>query len=248
MALDIPLLPPSYKSPLGIYGEFFVLSRPGVSGLFLSPEAGKVEGLRGTIFVTTIRLCFVPDVIGIGGARPFDIPLSGIMKEEFKQPFFGANYLTGLVTQVPYRGLVNNITFRFTFNEGGCQRFLRVFFTLMAQYRIPSTTSNVFFEPPRLQSWVQEEVALRDPSDPSVIYLSQPEIPQQTRAQYTPVPTSVADEHVSYQSIADEETARNSQQQQQQQQLQQRDSFAPMPVSTSTTPGGNWRLPSRFIF
>jgi hypothetical protein len=259
MALDVPCVPPLYRLPLGIYGEFFLLSRPGIAGLFESPEAGRVEGTNGTIFVTSIRLCFIPDRIGVGGARPFDVPLQGIIKEEFKQPFFGANYLCGLVSPVPGRGLVNNCSFRFTFNEGGCQTFLRVFFTLMAQYRIPrGVAPSGFFDPPRLQSWVQAEDAVRDPQDPSVIYLSQPmhvSRPQQPQ-QYAPVPSSDADERqVSYQSIAEEEAAQTAHVQQQQQlgqQQQQRQqqpvAFAPMPVSTSSsTNRGSWTLPFRSI-
>jgi hypothetical protein len=242
MALDVPCVPPLYRLPLGIYGEFFLLSRPGVAGLFQSPEAGRVEGLRGTIFVTSMRLCFVPDRIGMGGARPFDLPLSGIITEEFKQPFFGANYLCGLVSPVPGRGLVNNCSFRLTFNDGGCQTFLRVFFTLMAQYRIPrGAAPTSFFDPPRLQTWVQEEIALRDPSDPSTIYLSQPQQPQPQ--QYAPVPTSATvEQDVSYQSIAaDEEATQRAQHQQQQQQIQRQQQ------QQSTSSGASWTLPARFI-
>jgi hypothetical protein len=187
MALDPPLL--DARTPLALVGETFCLVRDGVAGRFESAEAGKVRA-EGLVVLTTARLCFSPRG---PGARAFDVPLQGLLREAFQQPWFGANYLEGEVAPVPGRGLVNTVTWRFTFLSGGAGTFLRVFFSLMEQYRcLPAAApaAAAFLAPPAMQQWLHAQLALVDPSDPTTIYIEQPRQPppHQQRRQFAPVP------------------------------------------------------------
>ena len=189
MALDPPQL--DALTPVGLVGEVFVLLRDSVAAHFESAEAGKFACARGRLVVTTLRLCFLP-APGAGG-RAVDVPLQGITTEKFQQPFFGANYLEGLVEAVPGRGLVNRIKFRFTFSNGGCGTFLRVFFQLIEQHRLllaaqrqqlaPPPGPALFFAPQQMQAWMGQQQAFVDPADPSVLYLVQPPQPQAPQPQ-----------------------------------------------------------------
>jgi hypothetical protein len=189
MALDPPLL--DARTPLALVGETFCLVRDGVAGRFESAEAGKIRA-EGLVVLTTARLCFIPRGAG-AGARAFDVPLQGLLREAFQQPWFGANYLEGEVAPVPGRGIVNNISFRFTFLNGGAGTFLRVFFSLIEKYRCPpaaAPAAAAFLAPPAMQQWLHAQLALVDPSDPTTIYIEQPRQPppHQQRRQFAPVP------------------------------------------------------------
>ena len=102
------------------------------------------------------------------------------MTHEFSQPIFGANNLTGRVspacdepTLQQLNGL-NDFKFCFTFNNGGCGTLLPVFFRIMAEVRQYGEEA---------AHHVAEQVlggsftgaAYIDPSDPSTIYVSQPQ-------------------------------------------------------------------------
>ena len=175
MALNPPLLPDG--RPAGLLGEWYLLERRGIAAAIDTKDArlGVLKG-AGKIIFTTVRIVFIP-------TRPsptfqsFDIPLQGISSETFKQPVFGANRLEMDVAMVPGRGLesAGPIHVSLTFNEGGCNKFLRVFFALMEKFRAASSAHDpraqaVLAQP---QSFVQELEAYVDSSDPSVIYCVQ---------------------------------------------------------------------------
>lgn len=53
-------------------------------------------GARGTIFLSNMRLVFVADKPdGSSGLQAFELPLAYISEEDFKQPIFFANNLSG---------------------------------------------------------------------------------------------------------------------------------------------------------
>lgn len=67
--------------------------RPGPS--HLSPTLPR-WGARGTIFLSNMRLVFVADKPdGSSGLQAFELPLAYISEEDFKQPIFFANNLSG---------------------------------------------------------------------------------------------------------------------------------------------------------
>ena len=115
----------------------------------------------------------------------------GIEKEAFKQPIFGANYLDIVVAPVPGRGLQNPTKLTLTFNQGGANTFLRIFFELMGRVHAERSAQAAYaaaiaagmqqhqppsaLAPQAIQGYLQDVArAYVDPSDPSTIYLTQP--------------------------------------------------------------------------
>lgn len=170
MAFNPPLL--AGGLPMGIAGEVYCLSRAHMTFSLEAPGMPKLKS-DGRVYLTTVRMCFVPDV-STPAFCAFDIPLQGLSEEEFKQPIFGANYLTGKVAPVPGRGLPSLATFKLTFNHGGFSTFLRLFFGVMEHYRIRDLVARRTWMDTRAQTFISESSAFVDPSDPSVLYLSQP--------------------------------------------------------------------------
>jgi hypothetical protein len=77
MALSPPLLPGGI--PLGIVGEVFCLERDGIT-LSLTSGGMRVNE-NGRLYLTTLRMCFVPD----GASVAVDLPFLGISDENFVQ-------------------------------------------------------------------------------------------------------------------------------------------------------------------
>lgn len=161
---------------MGIVGELFCLER---EGMVLTMDArgtpaGKVKA-PGKLVVTTVRMCFVADA-PTAAFQALDIPFQGLTGEAFKQPVFGANYLEGQVAPVPGRGLNGTTSFTLAFHRGGCQTFLRVFFALMDQYRRRDAAARAaWMAPPAVQTFLAEQAAYVDPSDPSRVFVAQPQ-------------------------------------------------------------------------
>jgi len=147
-----------------------------------SSDLGSKVEIKGTLYLTTIRIVFVPSVMNTYFTA-IDLPLQGITDDKFEQPIFGSNHLMGTIAPVPGRGLVNPAKFRLYFHDGGAGTFLHVYFGLMEKiHHAPrvSVTSHPppLFTPPQMQSFMEEQQAYIDPSDPSVLYIAQPEVTQ----------------------------------------------------------------------
>jgi hypothetical protein len=138
MALNPPLLPDG--RPAGLLGEWNVLERRGVVAA-LSGTGRRPLKAAGRLVLTTVRLVFVVTAPG-GELRAFDVPLQGITGEVFKQPVFGANRLEMDVAPVPGRGLDevgSPVHVTLTFNEGGCNTLLKLYFRLLDTVRRATT-------------------------------------------------------------------------------------------------------------
>ena len=116
MAFNPPLM--GAGIPVGIVGEIFCLEREGISLSLTTLEGMKIKA-AGTIFLTTLRICFVSSV-SANGFSAIDIPFQGISGEDFKQPIFGANRLECDVAPVPGRGLSCRAHISLAFTHGGC--------------------------------------------------------------------------------------------------------------------------------
>jgi hypothetical protein len=182
---------------MGIVGETFACMRRNMELEFEAPGF-KVKA-KGTLYLTTVRMTFVPEKPS-SGLPAIDIPLQGITEEDACQPIFGANYLKGTVAPVPNRGLVGPAKFKLYFMSGGCTVFWRAFFAIMEKYRMADEAARnaLFMSPPAVQSFVSHmATAFVDPSDPSVIFITQPaevmssgsRLPA-TAISYAPVPVA----------------------------------------------------------
>jgi hypothetical protein len=89
---------------------------------------------NGKLYVTTIRMVFVvsnPDVNS--DFCSFDIPLSNIRGEQFNQPIFGCNNLSGACLPLP--GFSGSISWSIAFKSGGVGRLLSVLQDLLVRNR-----------------------------------------------------------------------------------------------------------------
>mmetsp|Transcript_40653 Transcript_40653/g.71547 ORF Transcript_40653/g.71547 Transcript_40653/m.71547 type:complete len:219 (+) Transcript_40653:42-698(+) len=163
--------------PLPQSGETFVLKRDEIDFECKLPRGGKLRG-RGQFFLSSTRLVFLGDKWSSrADFKSFEVPLKRWGNPKFEQPIFGANYLTGLTEPEaddggPLSG--GHTSFSLTFNAGGCGTFLPLFFKLMTDVRQQMAQSAAAGVAQAAQEGRLNQVAFVDPSDPSVLYLSQP--------------------------------------------------------------------------
>lgn len=144
-------------------GETSVLRRDGIklrvkgSGLPVNvPKKGQ-----GSIFLTTKRLIFVPKGRLVS---PFEVGLKGITNEQFNQPVFGANSISG----VSQEALGVPVRWNFTFTTGGVGTFLHVFQATLHYVRVTLHRSG------RLVDARAELIGPHmDPMDPSRVWLAE---------------------------------------------------------------------------
>lgn len=154
--------------------EIFFLRRRGVD-LELTWADGKVVTSGGRLFVTSLRLVFVPAAEEEG--KGCDLPLLLMSEEEFVQPIFFCNYLKGVVQPLDGGGLSAPASFKLYFKEGA-GTFLGVFFRVLGAVRQAELDAQAEEEEHAQAQLVQrlEDVrraapAFVDPSDPSVVFV-----------------------------------------------------------------------------
>ena len=156
----------------------------------------------GRIFVTTFRIVFVPNRPSIQNGvtfDAFDIPIKLVRNERFNQPIFGANNMTGIVAPISEVGLLVDTRWKLVFKEGGVGTFLPIFLRMMDQFRRAmeqgdtSECSSLLWSVWFLMAlcicnaaWQDgagarefyrqmQSRAYVDPSDPSTIFVQQPD-------------------------------------------------------------------------
>uniref|UniRef100_A0A5B7C5J6 Uncharacterized protein n=1 Tax=Davidia involucrata TaxID=16924 RepID=A0A5B7C5J6_DAVIN len=191
MALNPQLFPNGM--PVPFVNEMFVLARDGVEfevDKIPGAYGGKVRA-KGTIYLSNIRMVFVANKpVGIFAA--FDMPLLHVNGENFNQPIFFCNNISGLVEPVvpddQSRALYSTHSFKILFKEGGCGTFVPLFFNLLTSVRQYNQQTGMGAET-RLdplqaaQTPVDEMMrhAYVDPNDPTRIFLQQPTSESQLR-------------------------------------------------------------------
>eukprot|EP00440_Ansanella_granifera_P043720 gb/GFBE01047379.1/.p1 GENE.gb/GFBE01047379.1/~~gb/GFBE01047379.1/.p1 ORF type:complete len:225 (+),score=39.42 gb/GFBE01047379.1/:1-675(+) len=166
--------------PMPESGEAFVLRRDNIDFECALPRGGKLWG-RGCFFLSSKRIVFVAGEKSCRqDFKSFAIPLQTMRRPKFEQPIFGANYLTGTTRPAPgteadtaAAPLAGGETaFYLTFRSGGCNTFLPLLFQLLAEVQAAQQTQGSIAQ--AAQEGRLNQVAYVDPSDPSVLYLSQP--------------------------------------------------------------------------
>jgi len=161
--------------PVMVDGEVFLLKRSELhfAASFIDENGTeKSVAADGYIFLSTLRLVFVVSKMG-PGFQSFDIPISLIRKEGFKQPVFGSNYLYGIVD----RWRVGPTKFKLYFYNGGAGVFLKVFIDLLTKHRSCAVGRNSDFVAQAASGQLQQDIhqaAYVDPSDPTSVFLTQP--------------------------------------------------------------------------
>lgn len=104
------------------------------------------------------------------------MPISHVTHQEFKQPIFGANYLECHLNPVPSMGTQGTVEVKLEFRNGGCGLFLKLWFPLMQAIEpaTPGFAWEGFVE--RVDDYIRYASG-SDPSDPTHLYSSQPDVP-----------------------------------------------------------------------
>jgi hypothetical protein len=107
--------------------------------------------------------------------KSFDIPLGLLKNEEFKQPIFGANYISGVCKPL-FNLLPGEIKFKIWFMEGGCGTFVPAFLNLVNSLRRNQNKGHDQKLMNTIAAGQFAKTAYIDPNDPSVIFLEQPDV------------------------------------------------------------------------
>ncbi|KAK8797582.1 hypothetical protein WA158_005928 [Blastocystis sp. Blastoise] len=172
MALNPPL---TNGIPVGVIGEQFLLKRNEI-GLKCRIQNYSFDG-RGKIYLSSYRIVFVADK-PTSNFNSLDIPLANIRNEKYNQPFFGFNYLSFQLIPVPNLGFNEPFDVNLVFKSGGSDTFLKLLWNVIAAVRFSHEHQNATL-PQGIQSIALGTVvktAYVDPSDPSVLYTTQPHI------------------------------------------------------------------------
>ncbi|KAG6422479.1 hypothetical protein SASPL_119051 [Salvia splendens] len=186
--------------PVPFINEMFVLGRDGVEfeidkipGFFscftlCSTQGGTVKS-KGTIYLSNIRIVFVAKK-PVGHLFAFDMPLLHVHGEKFHQPIFHCNNISGQVEPVvpdtEHMALYSTHSFKIPFKDGGCGTFVPLFFNLIGSVR--QYNQHLAAQPrvdPLLAAQTPVDEMMRhayvDPSDPTKIFLQQPNAESQLR-------------------------------------------------------------------
>jgi len=100
-----------------------------------------------------------------------------MFKLDFKQPIFGSNYLE-LYCKPLYGMIPAEAHIKVWFQEGGCDKFLRIFDTARSQVREQLRAGKTYHDNTYNQQIAQgffSGNAYHDPNDPTVVYTHQPQ-------------------------------------------------------------------------
>ncbi len=110
-----------------------------------------------------------------GPFKSFDVPLGLLKSEEFKQPIFGSNYITGICKPL-FNILPGDTKFKIWFTEGGCGTFVPSFLNMVSSLRRNGNRGHDQKMMNNIATGNFAKTAYVDPNDPSVIFLEQPEV------------------------------------------------------------------------
>eukprot|EP00300_Choanocystis_sp_HF-7_P027565 c32709_g1_i1.p1 GENE.c32709_g1_i1~~c32709_g1_i1.p1 ORF type:complete len:192 (+),score=42.30 c32709_g1_i1:56-631(+) len=153
--------------------EIFALRRSGMRAIIRGPFSFSLDG---EIFVSTLRIIFVPK--DQRNVMAFDIPLANIRNEKFNQPIFGCNNLSFTLEPIPGGGIEQVSEWKIEFRDGGCGSFLELF--LRSLFAMRETLSNGRRVRDHQQHPFSQSVGngtfsstvFTDPSDPSTVYVA----------------------------------------------------------------------------
>jgi hypothetical protein len=187
------------REPMQVRGEYFLLQRDGMHCSVTVPGLATLKS-SGIIFLTTLRIVFVSTEhkkLDLGSGMSFDafdFPITTLHKEKFNQPVFGANSLSGTVLPLEGMGLPGPATFKLTFNSGGCGSFLNFFLRALREIRSGTTNrAGGLGAMAGMGTLRTDTAAFVDPNDPTVVYISQPQVATSTvgAAAYGPLAQAV---------------------------------------------------------
>ncbi|EPY51061.1 WW domain binding protein-2 [Schizosaccharomyces cryophilus OY26] len=134
----------SFKEPLLLENECVFSHYNGIAlSLLCNPPSAKSwTSTKGCLYLTNQRIIYITDEENNTFAD-FQVPISNIKDTKLNQPFFGANYYSGVVMPVKNGGIPSEAEVKFQFNEGGIFDFVECWNRLLQRYQEVDSASRV---------------------------------------------------------------------------------------------------------
>ena len=165
------LLNETGTEPIRTEEEFFILKRNDISYRILSESKTQYTG-EGYIILTSNRLVIFPTRQNTH-FRAIEIPLNKIYDEQFKQPLFGKNYLTGKCSPI-LASAFGAFTFTIWLKGNRMGTLIGAFYTLLDSLRNNQGRNHDENVIKALKENSINELFAIDPEDNSFIYQIQP--------------------------------------------------------------------------
>ena len=165
------LLNETGTEPIRTEEEFFILKRNDISYRILSESKTQYTG-EGYIILTSNRLVIFPTRQNTH-FRAIEIPLNKIYDEQFKQPLFGKNYLTGKCSPI-FASAFGAFTFTIWLKGNRMGTLIGAFYTLLDSLRNNQGRNHDENVIKALKENSINELFAIDPEDNSFIYQIQP--------------------------------------------------------------------------
>ena len=178
MSVNI-IIDPKTNEPIRYDNEYFISKSPKITFEITTETQGKFSG-EGYLYITSYRLILTCSKMSNVNIKGFQIPLINIKDEQFKQPFFGKNYLLCKFNLIQGNNFGNSTLIIWFDSPLGT--IINILFTLLDSYRsnnnrklgddiLNGLKENSFFQ-----------IFPIDNNDPSILYDFQPDsIPYQNQ-------------------------------------------------------------------
>ena len=165
------LLDETGREPIRSEGEYFILKRNDISYKILPASKTQYTG-EGYLILTSNRLVIFPTKQNCH-FKAIEIPLKQIYQEEFKQPLFGKNYLTGKCNPI-FASSFGAFTFTIWLKGNRMGTLIGAFYTLIDSLRNNQGKKHDINVINALRDNNFNELFAVDPEDNSFIYQVQP--------------------------------------------------------------------------
>ena len=172
----------SPKIPVPYIGECFFASRDTCHVTISSTPNESFSGI-GTVYLTNYRLVFVPKKPN-NAFRGYELPLLYIQDFDVHQPILGANYMRGTCRHVMSGDDGHMVGWKVKFCNGGLGTMVPLFYATVAYIRTASANRNQACEDTDSVQYTSSPPefvanAVVDPNDPTVVYVIQPQVPEE---------------------------------------------------------------------
>ncbi|KAG2190338.1 hypothetical protein INT46_006673 [Mucor plumbeus] len=92
---------------------------------------GYFESSKGTVILSNQRVIYLAETSNAPDFKNLNIPIRNFKNWKLEQPWFGANFVSGVVIPVQGGGLTRNSNLKITFTEGGAIEFTTILRNLL---------------------------------------------------------------------------------------------------------------------
>ncbi|KAF1798797.1 hypothetical protein V8B55DRAFT_1522407 [Mucor lusitanicus] len=140
MSINWVMLTQDGKSPVPLPQEKMFTTQPHVkmvldcndsAGGYPGHSEGYFESSKGTVILSNQRIMYLAETSNTPDFRNLNVPIRNFKNWKLEQPWFGANFVSGVVIPVQGGGLTKNSNLKLTFTEGGAIEFTTILRNLL---------------------------------------------------------------------------------------------------------------------